>query len=90
MCFLSTDEVGVLNANIFGDESGPIFLDSIHCTGTESVLSDCADSTLHMCSHLNDVAIICHRKCPVLHMRHVNAEYHIFSIFFLFLCHSCQ
>ena len=59
----STDDVGVLDASAFGDPSGPIFLDQIRCNGEEGGLLGCESSTLHMCNHQNDVAIICHRKC---------------------------
>ena len=60
--FLSTDEVAVLDASVFEASSGPIFLDRVQCTGIENNILDCANSALHMCSHQNDVAIICHRK----------------------------
>ena len=62
----SSDEIGVINASAFGYPSGAIFLDSVHCTGVESGLWDCNSSPLHMCSHQNDVAILCHRKCITL------------------------
>ena len=57
-----TDEVGVLNANIFGEPSGPIFYDSIQCSDENDYLLECENTQLHMCNHKQDVAIICHRK----------------------------
>ena len=50
----------------FGTEaSGPIFLDQIHCNGGESRLSECSSTDIHMCSHENDIGIICRRKNAV-------------------------
>ena len=60
--FSSADEVDVLENSVFSYPTGPILLDSLHCTGSESSIMDCDSSALHMCSHQNDVAIICHRK----------------------------
>ena len=45
-----------------GEAGGPIFLDQVHCSGTESRLSDCDTTEVHMCDHDDDVGIICHRK----------------------------
>ena len=47
----------------FGREaSGPIFLDQIHCDGGEEGLSSCTSTDVHMCTHEDDVGIVCHRK----------------------------
>ena len=58
-----SDEVDIIDASEFGeDPSGPIFMDNIQCGGDESALLQCAYDTVHMCSHNNDIGIICHRK----------------------------
>lgn len=54
------DEVEVRQFD--GEASGPIFLDQVHCSGTESRLSDCDTTEVHMCDHDDDVGIICHRE----------------------------
>ncbi len=40
---------------------GPIFLDDVFCTGTESALSECSHdpSANHDCGHAEDVAVLC-------------------------------
>ena len=45
-----------------GGPSGPIFLDQLECSGDEASLSECAYNEIHMCTHGDDVGIICHRK----------------------------
>ena len=42
--------------------SGPIFLDQLVCGGEEASLSECKNTTVHTCSHSDNVGIICHRK----------------------------
>ena len=48
-----------------GGPHGPIFLDHLLCSGQETDLSNCGYSTIHMCTHQNDVGIICHGKRSV-------------------------
>ncbi|ESO89532.1 hypothetical protein LOTGIDRAFT_125167, partial [Lottia gigantea] len=49
-----------LNA-FFGEGTGRIWLDDLHCTGTEDHLADClhADWGVHNCRHREDVSVIC-------------------------------
>ena len=57
------DFVEVVDVTEFsGGPSGPIFLDQLHCNGDETSLSECSYTAIHMCSHHDDVGIICHRK----------------------------
>ena len=57
------DDVEVVDVSQFGGEpSGPIYLDQLHCDGDEENLSECTSTVIHMCSHRQDVGIICHRK----------------------------
>ena len=60
--FLHLDEVSVLNASAFGNPSGLLLMDRIHCDGSETNLLSCDYSLVPTCSHVHDIAIICHRK----------------------------
>ena len=57
------DGVDVVDVSQFADEhSVAIFLDKLYCSGDESRLTECRFSVIHMCSHQQDVGIICHCK----------------------------
>ncbi|XP_031697715.1 putative DMBT1-like protein, partial [Anarrhichthys ocellatus] len=45
----------------FGQGSGPIWLDDLQCSGTESSLTHCTHRELgiHNCSHSEDAGVIC-------------------------------
>ncbi|XP_062071161.1 deleted in malignant brain tumors 1 protein-like [Lepus europaeus] len=47
--------------SLFGDGSGPIFLDDVRCTGTESSLGQChhLGLSVHNCGHHEDAGAIC-------------------------------
>ena len=48
--------------NSFGVGSGPIFLDEVDCSETDSMLLQCNTFTpvgIHSCTHSQDVAILC-------------------------------
>ena len=45
-----------------GDDSEPIYLDDVTCTGSESYLHECSYSTSHNCYHFEDVGIVCTSK----------------------------
>ena len=58
-----SDGVNVVDVSQFANEpSVPIFLDELHCSGDEGRLIECDVSLIHMCSHQQDVGIICQRK----------------------------
>ena len=60
--FLSgfTDAVALRNA-YYGRGTGPILLDNLLCTGTETSLFDCNHNGIgrHDCSHYDDASVIC-------------------------------
>ena len=49
----------------FGHGNGPIWLDNLHCTGSESSLLNCTHDGIgvygHYCRHDHDVGV----ECPV-------------------------
>ena len=54
--------VEVLTDSQFGDGTGPIFLNQLQCTGTETSLLRCRQFTelgLHFCDHSQDVGVRC-------------------------------
>lgn len=48
-------------SGLFGDGSGPIFLDDVRCTGDETSLGQCHHLGLlvHNCGHHEDAGAIC-------------------------------
>ena len=51
----------------FGAGSGPIFLDEVHCSGTEISLLECDKFNpvgVHMCEHSQDVGVQCEGNVP--------------------------
>ncbi|NXG55958.1 DMBT1 protein, partial [Hemiprocne comata] len=45
----------------FGQGQGPIWLENVHCSGTEAGLSECRASSwgLHGCGHQEDASVVC-------------------------------
>ncbi|XP_030289467.1 deleted in malignant brain tumors 1 protein-like isoform X5 [Sparus aurata] len=60
------------NAN-FGPGSGPIWLDEVNCTGSESRLNHCTHQGFgsHDCHHQEDAGVVCEARSPV---RLVNSD----------------
>ncbi|XP_069044789.1 deleted in malignant brain tumors 1 protein-like isoform X18 [Lepisosteus oculatus] len=50
-----------LRSSIFGEGSGPILLDDVHCRGNESTLLNCTSRGLgnHDCHHIEDAGVDC-------------------------------
>ena len=59
---LLLDEVEAFTGSHFGHGIGPIFVDKLGCSGTESSLVDCnrfAGLGLHSCDHSQDAGVSC-------------------------------
>ena len=50
-----------LSEALFGEGRGPILLDEVRCTGTESKLLNCTHNGIlsHDCDHTEDASVIC-------------------------------
>ena len=60
LIFLHTIAIAVFTAYAdFGRGTGPIFLDGVRCTGTESSLLSCSRSGNAYCSHSSDAGVVC-------------------------------
>ncbi|NXT01305.1 DMBT1 protein, partial [Jacana jacana] len=54
----------------FGEGQGPIWLDDVHCMGTEAALSECRAKTwgIHGCEHGEDASVVCSGSSEVLRL----------------------
>ena len=52
---------GALGHAAYGQGSGPVWYDEVHCSGSEATLTQCAHNGLgvHDCSHWEDAGVIC-------------------------------
>ena len=51
----------VFRRSTYGRGTGPILLDDVHCTGTETSLQQCAANDIgnHNCDHTEDAGVRC-------------------------------
>ena len=58
-CLYSLGAVSTTNAR-FGQGTGPIYLDNVSCSGSESRLIDCNyDPDTRDCGHSEDAGVVC-------------------------------
>ena len=50
---------------VYNSGNGPIWLDNLGCTGTETSLYNCSHNGVsnHDCSHYDDAAVVCQGRC---------------------------
>ena len=54
-----TTGAAALTSAYFGQGTGPIQLDNVHCIGSETTLLQCSHSTIDNCGHSEDAGIRC-------------------------------
>ena len=64
VCILFTPQIKgavAFHVAVFGAGSGAIYLDEVHCTGSETALLACPSSPigLHDCNHNEDASVAC-------------------------------
>lgn len=67
---LSFADAQALSFAQFGPGTGPIFLDDVACTGTETMLLSCPNSGVgvHNCVHGEDASVRCSQDCKYTHV----------------------
>ncbi|NWU74010.1 DMBT1 protein, partial [Pterocles burchelli] len=53
--------VSAPSSSVFGQGSGPIWLDGVSCLGTEATLAECPVKPWghHACNHVEDASVVC-------------------------------
>ena len=68
-----TGFANALQSAHFGQGTGPIWLDNVGCTGSESELLDCSHNGIgvHNCDHSEDASVRCEDSCKFVIMTDV-------------------
>ena len=63
-CFVFLADATAYSLARFGQGSGPIYLDEVMCTGTETMLGACSANPIgtNDCSHREDAGVGCQSK----------------------------
>ena len=65
--FLLTAALAIVRS-AFGQRDGPVYPNSVGCTGTESTLLSCSHSGIGVtyCGHYDDVGVVCPTSCKLV------------------------
>ena len=63
LCLFLAGAASYSNA-FFGQGMGPIQIDNVGCSGSESVLVQCSHLTIHNCVHAEDAGVRCSPPGP--------------------------
>ncbi|NWJ08070.1 DMBT1 protein, partial [Crypturellus undulatus] len=65
------DAISVHGGALFGEGTGPVFLDELACTGDEASLAQCSHQGLgiHNCRHKEDASVVCADNTSTRYLR---------------------
>ena len=60
-CFSLSIHIDAVGATFRTPGTGPIHMDDVRCSGSETALSECARALDHNCNHNEDAGVTCQR-----------------------------